>query len=70
MKERLANVLAWGAFFWALNIVFLLASGVISQPHLFFQWPFTWASPVTWLVLYVLTGSPRILPWKQVTDDD
>ena len=25
---------------------------------------------IGWIGLWIVTGSPRILPWKQVTDDD
>ncbi len=27
-------------------------------------------SPAVWILLFVWTGSARILPWKQVTNDD
>ena len=28
-------------------------------------WLFLGLSPVTWMLLYILTGSTRILPWKR-----
>ena len=38
------------------------------------RWAFTLFIALPWLplvlLLYIVTGSPRILPWKQVTDDD
>lgn len=77
MKERLANVLAWWAFVHALIIALAIATAggkktelehamdyyfdvFLDSPTLLLAF-----APVTWMALYVLTGNPRILPWKR-----
>ena len=76
MKKRLINVLAWAAAVWsAFHIVGFgvaildgragpVAVALINEP--------SWLAPAPaiWLLLYIWTGDPRILPWKQVTNDD
>ena len=76
MKKRLINVLAWAAAVWsALLIVGFgvaildgragpVAVALINEP--------SWLAPAPaiWTLLYIWTGYLRILPWRQVTNDD
>ena len=76
MKKRLANVLAWAVWLNPLFWIVLIwseggpAPGYERQILFFFTLYTLGSACVIWVGLYILTGSPRILPWKQVSDDD
>ena len=79
MKERLANVLAWGVWLWALGYTLFAAvmtitgeacgeRGCVGHPALMALMVVGIAmGPVAaqWLLLYILNGSPRWLPWSK-----
>ena len=66
MKERFLLAVSWGAFGWALVCLFVFAS---TSPQYYVRDFFShfepYISPAVWLVLWIVTGSPRILPWRQ-----
>ena len=79
MKARLADVLAWLAFIHGLFSIFEMTASVISVGNPFDIWYFSYlfefnivigsegllVSPVIWLLLYIVTGSPRLPPWRR-----
>ena len=68
MKERFLLTVSWGAFAWAAYICLALALNADNLGRLVSQDEFLLAaaiSPAVWLVLWIVTGSPRILPWRK-----
>jgi len=74
MKERLILLLSWVAFFWAVA-----ALGIAFDDKYFIRGPHVgrliadtalYVPIGIWGVLWVITGNPRIPPWKQVSGDD
>ena len=79
MKERLANVVAWGVWLWAIGFAVFAAGAAITgnmcgargctdHPFLIFLLMAGMSlGPVAaqWLLFYVLLGSPRFLPWQR-----
>ena len=75
MKERFLLAVSWGAFLnfvvlWGVVLVALMksASAVDSAAQIFTSGLFwMWLAPslAVWLVLWIVTGSPRILPWRK-----
>ena len=75
MKERLSNVLAWFAFLHGLVCVVGMATltdGFLIAPLRvyfelaglgYFELAILAYSPLIWILLYVLDGKPRFLPW-------
>ena len=79
MKERFLNVLAWGvwlnAVHWPLFSLGLYAThegdGFFGTPPDYMDTFLTLAAVtllplvVQWVLFYIVTGSPRILPWSK-----
>ena len=64
MKQRLVDVLAWGAFLWGVVTIFRIfstAGWVLAGLELS-----VFVSPVIWAVLHVMTGNARLLPWLEI----
>ena len=80
MKARFADVLAWLAFIHGLFSIFEMTARLVNGGNPFDIWYFSYLlefnilissegllfSPVIWLLLYIMTGSPRILPWRRL----
>ena len=79
VKDRFSNVLAWFAFFnWGLIIldiafaygVFPIDRWIVTDVYVTLvgfgalEYGAIIYTPITWVLLYILTGKPRILPWK------
>ena len=74
MKERFFNVLAWTAFSYALVLYGSLLYYALSHPK-GVSFAFTWlvleevliltTPAIVPALLYIWTGSPRILPWRK-----
>ena len=69
MKERLILAVSWGAFVWACWCLVIFANvmslddGRIDKD--FFSHAIVYISPAVWLVLWIVTGSSRILLWRK-----
>ena len=64
MKQRLVDVLAWGAFLWGVVTIFRIfstAGWVLANLELS-----VFVSPVIWAFLHVMTGNARLLPWLEI----
>ena len=79
MKERICNVLSWLAFAYALIVYGLFIDYLINRAggvgyafeRMDFDEWFVLASPaIVPTLLYIWTGNPRILPWKQTDYDE
>ena len=73
MKERVLLTVSWATFAWALFACYAVGANVLrdgvddlermASNDGFFS--LVAISPVVWLVLWIVTGSPRILPWRK-----
>ena len=85
MKERFLNVLAWGVWIgvtgWLVFILGGMATGFVpiddikergDLPLFMAYIAGTAIGPlvVQWVLFYIVTGSPRILPWRRPRQDD
>lgn len=72
MKERLLLAISWGALGWACLVLVVIAEALNAgrDMYLILTDPLIYISPAIWLVVWIVTGNPRILPWKKVTEDD
>ena len=73
MKERFLLAVSWATLAWALFVCYAVAAAVLRDgigelermaSHDEFL-TLVAISPVVWLVLWIVTGSPRILPWRK-----
>jgi len=68
---RIIFALSWSAFAWANFVVGALVFDAINHgwraqiPSHKQEWLLVGASPIVWVLLYLLTGRARILPWKK-----
>ena len=73
MKERFVLAVSWATFAWALFVcVNLVASvlrdGIGDLERIASNDEFLTLiaiSPAVWAALWIVTGSPRILPWRK-----
>ena len=71
MKERFLLTVSWATFAWALFVCVVVVGGLLrgdlermASNDGFFS--LVAISPAIWVVLWIVTGSPRILPWRKV----
>ena len=73
MKERFLLTVSWATFAWALFGSYAVGANVLRDGIGDFErmastdgfYTSVAISPVVWLVLWIVTGSPRILPWSK-----
>ncbi|MDC1117232.1 hypothetical protein OAS73_05070 [Luminiphilus sp.] len=76
MKERILNVLAWGVWIgvtgWLLFVIRLIVTGDLPIEQLrnldtigIISGTLLGPLVVQWVLFYIVTGSPRILPWRK-----
>ena len=72
MKERFLLAVSWATFAWLLFMCYAFYMMLVvhgeSLSQAVIEGDVGWAiliCPAVWLVLWIVTGSPRILPWRE-----
>lgn len=71
MKERFLLAVSWGALAWALFVCWAVWNAVVVDGRSLSRVLgsddgfIIFISPAVWTVLWIVTGSPRILPWRK-----
>ena len=73
MKERLILAVSWATFAWSLFVCYAAGANVLRDGIGDLErmastdgfYTLVAISPAVWLVLWIVTGSPRILPWRK-----
>ena len=74
MKDRFLLAVSWGLFVWTVAFCVWIPFSAIDRinygvPLRPYEWEqYMWIlsiTPAVWLVLWIVTGSPRILPWRK-----